>query len=391
MIALSFLGIGNYQEVTYSVAGSKLDYKTKYFTEALNYIFKPEKIFLVMTDEAQRMHADHLKLKIDYEPICIPKGKSTDEIWEMFSLIEQKIPKDSELIIDITHGFRSQPILALLIAIFLRVVKNVRINKIIYGAFDAKDENNNAPIFDLTSFISLIDWSYATEMFIKHGNGNLLSNLLNNIHNQVRIEHERFTNLKSFGSLLEKITESLTFIRPSEVSQYGKELPIKLEKIREDISNVKEVKPLKYLLEMIPKSFSSLVMQDENIFSDAGFKMQTEMIKYYLETQQYVQAITLSREFLVSLVCKKYDLKFTRREDRSTAEEKLNELTMFHSKGIKLEEYHSKLAELWGKIRDVRNDINHAGMRESTNPASKMKKLIIEYCSQVIKLLDYAH
>lgn len=390
MIAISFLGTGNYQEVTYSDNSFNTSLYTKYFTEALDHIYKPEKIFIVMTDDAQKMHSEQLKSKIKFEPILIPKGKSTDEIWQMFSLIAESIPENSELIIDITHGFRSQPMLALSIAIFLRVVKSVKIKKIIYGAFEAKDENNIAPIFDLTSFINLIDWSYATDLFIKHGNGNLLSSLLTSLHDQVRIEQNQFTNLKTFGSLLEKLTESLTFIRPQEVSKHGKELPGKLEKINNDIMNIQEVKPLQYLLKKVPDSFASLVIEDENIFSEAGFKMQTEMIKFYLETQQFVQAITLSREFIVSLVCKNLKLKFTKRDDRTAAEDRLNEWTSFHSKGFKLEEYPSALADLWGKIRDARNDINHAGMRESTASASKLKKCIIDYCSSTIKLLDYA-
>lgn len=391
MIVLSFLGTGNYQEVIYFDNSSKASFKTKYFTEALKHIYNPEKVYLVMTSEAQAKQSAELSAKIIYEPIEIPTGKSTDEIWEMFSLIADSIPENSELIIDITHGFRSQPMLALSIAIFLRVVKNVKIKKIIYGAFEAKDENNIAPIFDITSFIYLIDWSYATDIFIKYGNGNLLSRLLTNIHEQVRIEQHQFTNLKTFGSLLEKLTESLTFIRPQEVSILGRDLPSKMDKVNEDIEAIPEVKPLKFLFEKIPSSFSSLVLEDENIFSKAGFKMQTEMIKYYLETQQYVQAITLSREFIVSLVCKNLGLKFTKREDRVTAEDRLNEWNSFYSKGFKLEELPSKLADLWGKIREARNDINHAGMRESTAPASKLKKNIINYCNMTIELLQHAY
>lgn len=391
MIALSFLGTGNYQEVIYFDSISNIKFQTKYFTEALFNIYKPEKIYLVMTSDAQSKHSSELRTKINFEPVLIPTGKSTDEIWEMFSLITDSIPENSELIIDITHGFRSQPMIALAIAIFLRVVKNVSIKKIVYGAFEAKNENNEAPIFDLTSFINLIDWSYAIDMFIKYGHGNLLSKLLDNIHQQIRIEQHQFTNLKNFGSLLEKLTESLTFIRPQEVSKYGKELPLKINRVKNDIKEFHEAKPLQYLFEKIPSSFTSLVLEDENLFSEAGFKMQSEMIKYYLGTQQYVQAITLCREFIVSLVCRKLGLKFNKREDRIAAEERLNEWTSFYSKGVKLEEFISILADLWGKIRDARNDINHAGMRESVAPASNLKKNIINYCIQTIKLLDNAH
>jgi len=392
MYALSFIGIGNYSEVIYADLSQGLSYKSQYFTEALYHIYKPDKIFIAMTDEAKVKHYENLKSKFEFETIIIPKGRSTDEIWEIFSIISEKIPRDTELIIDITHGFRSQPLLALLIAIFLRTIKNVKIKKIVYGAYDAKnDETNVAPIFDLTSFINLIDWAYATDMFIKYGNGQLLSKLLKSIHNQVRIEKSKFTNLLSFGALLEKITEALALIRPQEISEYGKILPKKLEKVDEDIKNIQVIKPLKYLLEIIPPSFSSLVFSDSNLFSEAGFRTQAEMIKYYIETHQYVQAITLSRELLVSLACKNLNLNFTKREERQKAENYLNEITNSLIQGNKLNDFEEKMANLWGKIRDVRNDINHAGMREEIIPASAIKNLIIEYCSEVINLLDNAH
>lgn len=390
MIAVSFLGTGNYSEIIYKDSDTQSFYKTKYFAEALYHIYKPDIIYLVSTVEAKQKHFTELSSKIEFEEIIIPTGKTNDEIWQMFSDITERIPQNAEIIIDITHGFRSQPMIALSIAIFLRIVKNVKINKIIYGAYEAK-EDDVAPIFNITSFVYLIDWSYATEQFIRNGKSEFLSNLLNEIHNKIRIEQNLFSNLKSFATSIDKITESLMFIRPQELSQHSKELPNKLDKIRNDIIKIPEIKPLQYLLNKIPESFSSLVTEDKNIFSEAGFKMQTEMIKYYIETQQFVQAITLAREFMVSLICKKFNLDFIKKEGRSKAEDLLNEWAASLIKKEVLNEFESKFASLWCKIRDARNDINHAGMKESVLSANLLKKNIHEYCLQTIELLDYAY
>jgi len=91
------------------------------------------------------------------------------------------------------------------------------------------------------------------------------------------------------------------------------------------------------------------------------------------------------------LACKNLNLNFTKREERQKAENYLNEITNSLIQGNKLNDFEEKMANLWGKIRDVRNDINHAGMREEIIPASAIKNLIIEYCSEVINLLDNAH
>ncbi len=392
MIVLSLLGTGNYQEVIYRDETLNKEFKSKFFVEVISHIYNPEKIFVVLTDEAIKKHFVELYSKINFEKIEIPSGKTSDEIWEMFSIIAKKIPENSELIIDITHGFRSQPMLILSMAIFLRVVKNVKISKIIYGAFEAKNSDDIAPIFDLTPFIDLIDLSYATELFIKYGSSSLLSKFLKDLHDKVRIENQVFSKLKSLGSDFQNITESLTFIRPQEVSKSSVKLKTTILDVSRDLERIKETEPLKYLFSKIPTSLNNLILtEDENIFSEAGFRMQAEMIKYYLETQQFVQAITLSREVIVSLVCKHYSLKFQKREDRAKAEDKINEWSDFLSKGIVLEQLPSQMGNLWQKIREARNDINHAGMRENVSSASKLKNKIEKYCKETIQIIYYAN
>ncbi len=392
MIALSLIGTGNYQDVTYRDEILNKEFKSRYFAEVVFNIYKPEKIYLVFTEEAYKKHFNELNSLMHFEKIDIPSGKTSDEIWDMFSIISEKIPSNSELLIDITHSFRSQPMLILAMAVFLRVVKEVKIKKIIYGAFDAKNENGIAPIFDLTQFIDLIDWSYATELFVNNGISSLLSKILKDLHERTRVENHIFSKLKTLGDNFQNISESLTFIRPKQVSEYSSKLKSTINNINLDIEKINASKPLKYLLNKIPVSLKNLILSDDdNIFSDAGFILQAEIIKYYLDTQQYVQAITLSREALVSLICKKNSLKFQKRDDRLKAEDILNEWADFLSKGIKLETFPSQVGNLWTKIREARNDINHAGMRESVSPASKLKRNIEDYCSETIQIIRDAH
>ena len=386
MIALSFLGTGDYKETTYHDTEIDRSYSSKHFTTVLQKLYEPEKIFLVMTPEAKNKHASSLSTECDYVPINVPSGKSTKEIWEMFSSITNEIPENSQLIVDVTHGFRSQPMLALSIAVFLRTVKNVQIKKILYGAYEAK-ENDIAPIFDITSFINILDWTFAVDNFIKFGNANQLRNILSALQKKLKFEQDQNSSIKSFGILLNDITQSLALIRPSEVSKFSKELPAKINSVKKDISQIPEVKPLDHLLNIIPQSFSELTFVDDNIFSDAGFAMQANMIKYYSETNQLVQAITLSREVVVSLVCKIEGLKFLPKEDREKSEEVLYNWSKFLKQGVRLEDIPTDIGKLWQKIIDARNDINHAGMRISSRSASKLNSSIIVICKQVIDLI----
>ena len=79
-----------------------------------------------------------LKLDCSFENIMIPEGQSTDEIWEIFRIVYEKLQEKDELIFDITHGFRSLPMLNMVLINYAKLLKNITVKGIYYGAFDAK-------------------------------------------------------------------------------------------------------------------------------------------------------------------------------------------------------------------------------------------------------------
>ncbi len=392
MNAITFLGTGKYQEVTYFVPNENKEYRSKFFAEAIQNIFNPSKMFIFMTDGAEEQFANELERCCNYEKVKIPDGKNENELWKIFEIVCRSIPPNEKLIVDVTHGFRSIPMLSLSIIVFLRNVKNIIIERIIYGAFEAKDfYNGKAPIFDITNFLNIIDWSNATSSFLKQGNSKELKDILRDLHKKLFAINQEALGLKNFGDLVNNITQSLSLIRPEHVSDYSHELPRKLYAVKKDIERYPEVKPLQYLLESIPESFSSLTISDKDIFSPAGFRMQCEMIKFYLETEQYVQAITLTREMLVSLICKENNLLPIKDfHKRSKGEKKLNQWSDFLKRREKIDSTNKDIAELWCKITDVRNDINHAGMRKSTSDAANLITKVTEICNNAIKIV-HAH
>jgi CRISPR-associated Csx2 family protein len=71
----------------------------------------------------------------------IPDGFHSEEQYRILSIINQEIPEDTGLWMDITHGFRSLPVLELFSSMNLEETKNVHLKGIYYGMFD-KNENN---------------------------------------------------------------------------------------------------------------------------------------------------------------------------------------------------------------------------------------------------------
>ena len=131
------------------------------------------------------------------------------------------------LIFDITNGFRSLPVVALLAISYLKVVKNVKIEGLVYGAFDP--ENNHTPIYDLLPIIGLLDWITATDKFIKTGNGQELSGLIK--------ESDR-DNLDNFSLAqnINNIAQGLHLLRPINIMEEAVKLPDNIAKVAPTVS-----------------------------------------------------------------------------------------------------------------------------------------------------------
>ncbi|MDW8464757.1 MAG: TIGR02221 family CRISPR-associated protein [Chloroherpetonaceae bacterium] len=331
MIGLSFLGMGNYQEVTYKF-GEKAC-RTRFMPFATKQFFQLDRFFVAQTREAGETHGKALREICEYEQIEIPSGKTSDELWKMFSIIAEKIPENSTLVIDITHGFRSQPMIVLAIAIYLQAAKDVKIEKIIYGAFDAR-ENDIAPVFDLTPFLDIMSWASATDQFLKFGDASSLKNQLRNTQRATYSPESPFRafRLSAVGDKLEKLTNALALVRPEETLKHAKAFAEEIKKAQSDFQNIIAAKPFAILLEKVEQRFMPY-LRTQSLFSDDGFAAQAQMIDFYLQTEQYQQAIILGRESVVSKICKIHQLNPLNRQERMKAEDLLRQWSEPLSKG----------------------------------------------------------
>lgn len=385
MILISVIGTGAYQPTTYQFNGKQSE-TSPYIIKAIKDLFNPDKIFVIMTEQAANAHKSNLAQLCKFEMIPIQAGRNEQELWDMFQAVVDIVPENQNIIIDVTHGFRSQPMLLLAIAVYLQVTKNVKVDYILYGAFDAKDENGISPIFDLKPFLDLISWSFATENFIKKGDATLLSELIINIHNQAYKSKNDYLpkGLKSVGQKLSDMTKAFSVVRPQEILNIAKELPEKITQSYLDTDNLSKAKPFKSLLDKITEKFAKFSI-DETVFSESGINAQAEIIQYYLDTKQYQQAVTLSRELVVSKVCSIYN--FDMLTQREQAENLLNNAIRNDNPFLQMTEKGKKFADVWQNLGNIRNDINHAGMRESPIPANSLIQQIEKLCNKTIELV----
>lgn len=115
--------------------------------------------------------------KRQYELKLIPYGLDDAEQIDILRALTAGLP-DDPVILDVTHGFRHLPMLALLALFYLRAARQQHLEAIYYGAYEHKDSNNITPVVRLDGMLNLYEWIRALENFNKDGDYGSFADLL---------------------------------------------------------------------------------------------------------------------------------------------------------------------------------------------------------------------
>lgn len=102
------------------------------------------------------------------EPIDIPLGSNETEMWDIFNTVAELVPDRATIYVDLTHGFRTLPVLVLLALEYVEKVKDAKIVELTYGA-DRVGEEGLAPTWNLEPFLVIRKWADAVEIFLQYG------------------------------------------------------------------------------------------------------------------------------------------------------------------------------------------------------------------------------
>jgi CRISPR-associated Csx2 family protein len=327
--------------------------------------------------------------------VRIPDGKNEDEMWTIFQTLFDHLSDEDELYFDLTHSFRHLPMLVLVLTNYAKFLKKVKIKYISYGNYEALDKDTNkAPIVDLLPLSLLQDWTFAAGQYLDSGNVDKLITLSKQSISGVVTDD--ITSMKNFIDKLETVVNERLTCRGINIieSKNFKELKDFSEKL-----NNTAIKPLNPILDKIKESFKTF---DENENVKNGYASAYWCYQNHL----YQQAITILEESMYTDVCINNGLNWKRRKDRDTVSSSF--FIVFNNtpeNGWKLEEKKDKKKEIekellrtlteseilkkrisiYGKIYDLRNDINHAGMRDNAKDRSEFIEELTEIFEDVKK------
>lgn len=418
----SFLGTGEYKEGIYEFDKTESGrYKTNFVQEALiNTACKGwedgDKAIIFLTDLAKKKNwyneeDENKRLKSNLEksshievlPVSIPDGKSEEEIWNIFDILINQINENDEIIFDITHSFRSIPMLALVVLNYAKVVKNAKILGIYYGAWEARDGNNIVPIFDLMPLDEMLEWSQAVNTFMKYGNSGHLKDLSTSILRPKLPTEKWARDTRALIDKLDDFTMGLYTCRGMTVKESKaskKSIAAASEEVKEKILKLKENEEEIQLKPLIP-----LICKIEDNVKDFhecnNLKNGIATIKWSIDNNLIQQAYTALDETMKTYICVKYGLdstKYSDREDIAQTALKVRCSNKEESEWIINNKYETQVRKIAGnldddliklssKITEKRNDINHFGFNENVAASDAFAKDIKEYYDEFIVYL----
>lgn len=382
---LSFVGLGKYGTCTYAWADRPEHHvTTNMFPLAMSAWFPSAPVNVFVTTEAEKDKGRALQAgSKEVALVRVPSGRTAAELWEMFNVIVNTVEDGESIALDVTHGFRTQPMLMLAAAVYLRSTKNVTITEVLYGAYDARDqETNTAPVFSLRPFLDLIDWSTAFEQWDRFGSlgafvdvvarGDArhpdarLSKTMRNVADGLalnRVEHTR----RSAKSAIESAR-----LRAEELRRNGAPSDI----------------PTAALLERFVERLEPLAAPPEGrtpAALAAHAASYAEMIEVLLAQGQLAQAAAVARESLVSLVllAREPGADLAEPAGRARWESALNSCADDKAGPPEL----APISAAWSWIREVRNDLAHAGYTRTNLKTPKIRTNTHDACQRIVNLL----
>ena len=188
----------------------------RYFTEKNRKILDEDIYFQILEHCENAIHKSKLTLPhkelieqsigSEAKIILIKYGINDEETQENINTvlgIEQELNERDEVIVDITHSFRSLPILIMNLLIYLQTVskKKINISHVYYGMLEVSRELGHTPVTELSSMLDISKWITGAYAFENFGNAHQIADLIESENKEVSERLHRFSDLMNLNHL----------------------------------------------------------------------------------------------------------------------------------------------------------------------------------------------
>lgn len=313
----------------------------------------------------------------------------------------------TEIIVDITHGFRSQPFLAAAVLVYVasqfkRAAREAGPDappaprlRILYAAFEKNDKGSPplTPVWELTRFLDVLAWDGALDDLMRHGRGDELQSLLTGFRED-RIASTSdpqgratagtaLAPLAKLATATRSFADALTTVRAADVTH------TRAAALLGAMSGAE--KTIGEELPVLRESFEALTrwcepLQSERLVSPVGLAASLALASRYARLERYSELSALLRETLITAFTvatrnsqewrqpgSGQAFRMQRRED----EHRLNVLAKdarARKLGELIDPRVAELAAALVPLIDVRNDMQHAGFNGQPESAANLRR-----------------
>ena len=216
----------------------------RWFSKKEDKIYEDIWMHCEMANNKSSLEIPHIKeiehaLGGDSKVVLIKYGITDEEIQENINIIlglQEHFQDGDELIVDITHSFRSLPIFLMNLLVYLQDVspKRIKISHIHYGMLEMLKEPDYeyAPIVDLKGMMTVQEWITGVYNFMEFGNAYKLAELLRKDdtgdYEESAQALEMFSDIKNLNYLRDFKVKAMNKIRkltlPQNIPHIGQQI-----------------------------------------------------------------------------------------------------------------------------------------------------------------------
>jgi len=321
-VFISFLGTNNYLDTHYELGGRQSSL-VRFIQEALlelafNDWTSDDHIYIFGTDGDEgsykknwldngqsdkngpiiqpglKTQLTNMGLKTPFDFEFIPEGFSSDDVWKMMEIITGKLEQGDEIHLDVTHAFRSIPMLATTLFNYTQFMLGTTLASVHYGAFEKlgprykvekiPEEDRIAPIIDMTDIVLMQDFTDAASNLKQFGSVKKLGAQVA----QSGLKAKRAA-INELTDAINQLDESISINRLNNIKkgEFKKKFDSRVETVKKHSPS-----PLKNLITELEQELSNFSPEEDN-------KNIEEAIEFALRHDMLQQALTMSREYIL--------------------------------------------------------------------------------------------
>lgn len=338
MRLVSFLGTGRYKPITYTSPKGDAICTSQHVQEALIAHYNITEVKVLVTPEARDAHDAGLRQALEPHEVSLSYqeiGGPVDEAgqWKLFNALAQAVAGSDRAMLDITHSFRSVPLIGIAAALYLEKLHDLTVDPIVYGHFD--QGTGTARVVELSSFLSLIKLSNSADIFERTGDARPLQRQLKQAS-----AYDASPVLDNLGHM----SDALHLHQGPALSEAAQNLHTALSSYDPTTHRRRAERAI---LRRVDDAFTPFRQTD-------SLRVQLAQVRYYTDRRSWSAALIAVVELIITVVCMARGRPADRPDSRADTRELLNEYRSPARRAI-----DADLRKHYGKLKSYRNRVSH--------------------------------